>query len=437
MDVRCERCQSEYQVEDAKVSDRGTEVQCSDCGHLFVVKRPGNAASLTEAGGGNAGENMGTWIVETTQGKSLRLRDMTALHKWIIERRVRREDRLSRDGAPWQRLGDMGELTVFFDIVDSAERARTADTPMPAPLPAPLAVPALTPPVPAPQPSSPGPSGFESTIVPASSAQPLLASMKAQSKAQNRVATAALPSSLYDTDADETVIVSLEPAKKRGFLKLGIMVLVAGVVACAGILWQHHRLGSTPSSFSTTSESARAPHAPAVGVPAPAPVLGQKDHAAEESEEEGRAKAGNPVVGPIGGSDSLEDVQLLGKGSRHASAVRPAAGRRAKLPSPASERAHRSRANAAKPNAPQSLAAQGYVALDHRQPSRAISLFKRALAGTPNNGTALFGLAEAHREAGQSALALQAYRRYVELLPSGPDAGSARHHIRVLESKRR
>jgi predicted Zn finger-like uncharacterized protein len=40
MDVRCERCQSEYEVEDANVSDLGTEVQCSDCGHLFVVKRP-------------------------------------------------------------------------------------------------------------------------------------------------------------------------------------------------------------------------------------------------------------------------------------------------------------------------------------------------------------------------------------------------------------
>jgi cytochrome c-type biogenesis protein CcmH/NrfG len=77
------------------------------------------------------------------------------------------------------------------------------------------------------------------------------------------------------------------------------------------------------------------------------------------------------------------------------------------------------------------------VALNHHQPSRAIPLFKRALASNPNNGTALFGLAEAYRSAGQIAPALQAYRRYVELLPSGPDAGSARHSIRVLESKRR
>lgn len=49
MDVRCERCQTEYQVEDANVSDLGTEVQCNDCGHLFVVKRPNGAAKQTIA----------------------------------------------------------------------------------------------------------------------------------------------------------------------------------------------------------------------------------------------------------------------------------------------------------------------------------------------------------------------------------------------------
>ncbi len=430
MDVRCERCQSEYEVEDAKVSDRGTEVQCSDCGHLFVVKRPGSAAGSVHAGGEPEGEGSGTWVIETANGRSLRLRDLTALHKWIIERRVGREDRLSRDGAPWQRLGDMGELAVFFDIVDSAERARTADTPMPAPLLAPLSVPALEPPAPLPQPSLPRPSPFEPTGARAASAHPL-----ASTKAQTRVVTAAMPSSLYDADADETMIVRLEPAKKRGFLGLGIMVLVAAAVASAGILWQRHRLGGATIPSSATSESAGTPQAPAVVVPVPTSAAAHNE-AAEESEESG-ANARGPVVEPIVREGAIAKVPLLGKGTRHPAAIRTASARRMKAPSAATERPHRGPANAGKPNAPPTLAAQGYVALEHRQPSRAIALFKRALAGNPNNGTALFGLAEAHREAGQTALALQAYRHYVELLPSGPDAGSARHHIHVLESKRR
>jgi Flp pilus assembly protein TadD len=101
--------------------------------------------------------------------------------------------------------------------------------------------------------------------------------------------------------------------------------------------------------------------------------------------------------------------------------------------------AHATAADAgqAKANPPAALAAQGYVALNHRQYPQAISLFKRALAGSPSNGTALFGLAEAYRGSGQASQALQSYRRYIQILPLGPDAGSARFQVRTLESKRR
>jgi Tfp pilus assembly protein PilF len=64
-------------------------------------------------------------------------------------------------------------------------------------------------------------------------------------------------------------------------------------------------------------------------------------------------------------------------------------------------------------------------------------LFKQALAGSPSNGTAIFGLAEAYRGSGQTALALKSYRRYVRSLPFGPDAGSARFQIQSLQGKRR
>ena len=431
MDVRCERCQSEYEVEDANVSDLGTEVQCSDCGHMFVVKRPASQRKPNKASPSPDGEDAGTWVIETGAGHSLRLRGLTTLHKWIIERRVGREDRLSREGDAWQRLGDMPELLPFFDIVDSAERARTADTPMPAPLPAPLAVPALEPPALLPQPPSPEPSAFEPANALAAPARPVV-----PAKAKARPATAALPRALYDTGADETVIVRQAPVKSRGFLKLGITVLVAAVVAYAGILWQHHRLRSAMISSSGTSESSSPPSAPVVVLPTPTPTAAQNAEAAEESAESGGANARGPVVEPIADEGPSGKIPLLGKGMKRAAPIRPAAARKAKTP-PAMERAQGSQASAAKPGAPQTLAAQGYVALNHRQPARAIVLFKRALASNPNNGTALFGLAEAYRTANQTAPALQAYRRYIELLPSGPDAGSARHSIRVLESKKR
>src|SRR5690348_3415299 len=39
MEVKCERCLTVYEFEDAKVGPQGVTVKCSQCGHLFKVKR--------------------------------------------------------------------------------------------------------------------------------------------------------------------------------------------------------------------------------------------------------------------------------------------------------------------------------------------------------------------------------------------------------------
>jgi hypothetical protein len=204
-------------------------------------------------------------------------------------------------------------------------------------------------------------------------------------------------------------------------------MLVAAIVAYAGILWQHHRMPSAMISSSGNAEAT--PVTPPV---VPPPTTPGNAEAAEEPAEGGGAPAHGPVVEPIANDGSGEKVHLLGRATKHAAASKPIAAHKAKAPAKAA-----AQASAASPNASQSPAAQGYVALNHRQPTRAIVLFKRALASNPTNGTALFGLAEAYRSAGQAAPALQSYRKYVELLPSGPDAGRALHQIRLLESKKR
>jgi len=430
MDVRCERCKSEYEVEDAHVSDLGTEVQCSDCGHLFVVKRPASAAKPLKASPPPDGEDGGTWVIETAAGRSLRLGDLTTLHKWIIERRVGRGDRLSRGGEPWQRLSEMAELAPFFDIVDSAERARTANPPGPAALPtssalpAPLAVPVLEPPTALPP--SPERTSFE-PYVDMRPGHRVIVPLAAPVRASQRA-------SLYDDDADQTVIVRANAPKQRGIAKLIITVLVAAVVAYAGIQWQHHRLRSAMISSSGTAESP-APTKAAEAVPptASVPAAAENAETAEDSTDGSGSPAHGPLVERIADDGTHEKVPLLG--GKRAVQGKPVAGRRAR--GQAAAHAQGSPVSAAKGNAPPALAAQGYVALNHHQPTKAIALFKRALASTPNNGTALFGLAEAYRTANQHPAALQAYRRYVELLPSGPDAGSARFQIRNLESKKR
>ena len=68
------------------------------------------------------------WLLETASGDGQvhRFRDLTALQKWIIERKVTREDRISKTGQAWRRLGEIVELQPFFDVVDEADRAKAA-----------------------------------------------------------------------------------------------------------------------------------------------------------------------------------------------------------------------------------------------------------------------------------------------------------------------
>jgi len=130
MDVRCDRCQTEYELDDASVSDTGTSVQCTTCGHQFIVARrpssPLNQMSITPPGGHVAEPepDVPPWTLSTDDGKVHRFRDLNTLQKWIVERKVSRADRLSRSGGPWLALGDMDELSAFFRVVDEADRAR-------------------------------------------------------------------------------------------------------------------------------------------------------------------------------------------------------------------------------------------------------------------------------------------------------------------------
>jgi predicted Zn finger-like uncharacterized protein len=377
MDVRCERCQTEYEVEDASVSDLGTEVQCSDCGHLFMVKRPTGQPSAAATPASSDGSNAAAWQLVTTFGQTHDVRDLTQLHKWIIERRVTRNDKISQDGQSWQTLGSMAELVPFFDIVDSAERARIIDTLPVAPL-APLQPPILTPhevepPADATKPGQSAPNLLSPYVLGGSASDSL----------------GALPQA---TDVGETEMIAARPGRSRQLLKLSLMVAVAGGIASGGIVWQRQYLRPAVISSSGSAEEQAMPvKVPAAAVSSPSVPAASADdeRQAEAADDRGHA----PVVQPLDGAAAPEDGEAV----------------------------------------PQSAAAQGYAALNRHEFAEAIAFFKEALGEKPGNGTALFGLAEAYRGARKTGHALQTYKRYVKGLPFGPDAGSARFHIRTLE----
>lgn len=129
MDVGCPKCQSEYELEDARVPDEGVTVKCTSCQHVFRVKRKSLVVTLPAKPSEVAQElppppPSREWKVRQNGGGQFTCRELTTLQKWIIEGKVSRDAEISLTGETWKRLGDIPELASFFQVVDDAARAR-------------------------------------------------------------------------------------------------------------------------------------------------------------------------------------------------------------------------------------------------------------------------------------------------------------------------
>src|SRR6476620_1341255 len=108
MDVKCERCNTEYEFDDALVSGRGTTVKCTNCGHKFKIRR--SDGDYTED----------FWNVATADGRTLVFTSLRELQRAIQMHQVDRGDKLSRGGRPLKPIGQIPELAPFFDQRDTA-----------------------------------------------------------------------------------------------------------------------------------------------------------------------------------------------------------------------------------------------------------------------------------------------------------------------------
>ena len=210
MDVRCENCGTEYELEDARLRPGGVTVKCTHCGHMFKVRRraetdrrvvskvprtssqgvetiplpiisgssepmaaaiPGDrlqphVRAHTESGpaararpspelrhpahpspmphaleavptrrdrlSSGPTDRPGTsqagkerlWLVMLPDGEIETCRELATLQQWIISGRVTRSSGISRTGNTWKALGEIAELSSFFDIADEAEQVR-------------------------------------------------------------------------------------------------------------------------------------------------------------------------------------------------------------------------------------------------------------------------------------------------------------------------
>jgi predicted Zn finger-like uncharacterized protein len=49
MDVRCEKCQTEYELDESRLKPGGVTVKCTNCGHMFKIRKrsPTNVGMAT------------------------------------------------------------------------------------------------------------------------------------------------------------------------------------------------------------------------------------------------------------------------------------------------------------------------------------------------------------------------------------------------------
>ncbi|MEZ4272107.1 MAG: tetratricopeptide repeat protein [Myxococcota bacterium] len=117
MDVSCPQCTTEFELERAQIPAEGLPVKCSECDYVFRAFAPKEPASDS------------LWKVRQGDGNTFEFKELTTLQRWIVERKVSRDDEISKKGNSWKRLGDIAELATFFNVVEEAKA-----TPSPAAL---------------------------------------------------------------------------------------------------------------------------------------------------------------------------------------------------------------------------------------------------------------------------------------------------------------
>ncbi len=474
MDVRCERCKTQYELDDSRISETGVTVQCTTCHHVFVVKKkalvvtvpvkPGQAPqgptvplgdtpaalpSLAPPGLRSlsapisapppvatavpppeppasaqpppaAAPGTREWRVRQPSGNTFTFKDLTILQKWIVERKVSRDDEISVTGETWKRLGDIPELATFFQVVDEAQKAAVLQAqvnlglvPGAVPPGAPQAGPPLQPPQPQPKGSrlpailvvlfGLGAAGYYFLgVVPRQedeaqrAANARLEQERRQKEQQEKerqaqiLAAQAAAGAQLRADAGGTTgssedggalaAMGAPDAGDGGALGDAGTALDAGTGADAGVALD----------AGSQVDAGPAPDAGAPGVKRPAPVrdfdyyMSQGDHLRERDR-----------------SESALDAYA--------------------------------KAAELEPNRAEPYSGRGMALLDTGSPREAEAEFKQALKINPNYAEAIIGLAETYRSQGKKAEAIRYYGRYLEILPNGPESSVARNAIERLK----
>lgn len=145
MRIVCGNCNTEYDIDlppsALQRPNRNLKFRCSSCGRTFVTRLDaGNGESSGGRGGDDSSERgRSAKAAPTTttpapqaaaapktmllkqEGKVYSVRDLSTLQRWIVERRVARDDLVSFGGTVFEPAGSRPEFESFFEIVEQAD----------------------------------------------------------------------------------------------------------------------------------------------------------------------------------------------------------------------------------------------------------------------------------------------------------------------------
>ncbi len=469
MDVSCPQCKTEYEFEDARIPDDGLTVKCTQCAHVFRMKKKAPELPRPTEDSQPGRE----WRLKQASGTIFNFRRLTTLQKWIVERKVQKEDEISLTGDSWKRLGDIAELASFFQVVDDAARAEARASaprppdlagmipPPPVPLPESPIKPALTDTLPGPgfsalpplpPAASRGPSSMSGpasevpnnetirgnvfSLPPASNpAAPPLQMMPPRRSAPGNVQAA-------ERDSD------IQLTKQGGMMKwVAVALMILGLGGGAA----YYFIVFAPQQELAAAERAEAARQAEIERTSKEALTAQQKAAELAAKARADAEAAAAVVdaGPAAAVDAGAPVAVVAA-VPDAGAIDAAAPKLPPRPKDFDQlmaEAERLRARdksdqaialfakaaELKPQRVEPQAGGGFAYLDMGKLAEAEAAFRGALQVNPRYGPALIGMAESSKGLGKKDQAIEYYQKYLEVLPEGTEAKMAKGAIERLK----
>jgi len=463
MEVRCERCKTEYEFDDSRVTEAGVAVQCTTCGHIFKVKKkavlitvplqPGEEATAP----GGASESLATalsaqpspqreWKVRQPNGSQFTFHELTTLQKWIVEGKVSRDAEISIAGTEhWKRLGNIGALAPFFKVVDDAQRGAREQPTSSALGHEQAAVPrgpALSP-------------AFEPSFQDISPAQLQPSAIDSEPAGLVSMVRAApgpeLPSVIIEGFDEEP------PPEGEKSHAAWILMLVAVVLLCGGgyfgyvYYWHPQKLREQ----AVARQSARAAEAErereqAAALARSKAVEEARARAAQEAERrEETAKAAGATDAGVAAPSSRDAGTAVAHKPPSSTAAQRATRpelhnfdyymtqgyRFLEKQNPTLALEAYAQAGELRPDRADPFAGRGLALLKMGDLSQAEASFQEALKLNPSFGIAVIGLAKTYLAQGRKDKAADYYGKYLEILPDGPEANGAKLALKKLRQE--